>query len=269
MPYATLNGIRFHYETSGEGDPILLINGLSAPAANWLFQVKGLAPHYQVVTFDNRGVGETDMPEAPAYPTSQMADDAAAVLEHLAIPRAHVVGHSMGGTIAMELAIRHPQRVRSLGLCGTWAQGDGRFLHAIRSWMALWGELDPESRFRYLLMPWLYTPAFLADQAQVDAAVKRALEYPFPTKTEAIQRQGQGILEWNGSRLKDIKKIRVPTLVLVGRDDNLTLPAFSRVLAGLIPKAQLKLISGGHGFTIECWEAFNRAVLGFLQAVKR
>ena len=61
----------------------------------------------------------------------------------------------------------------------------------------------------------------------------------------------------------------MPTLVLVGRDDNVTLPAFSRVLAGLIPKAQLKLISGGHGFTIECWEAFNRAILGFLQAVKR
>jgi pimeloyl-ACP methyl ester carboxylesterase len=57
--------------------------------------------------------------------------------------------------------------------------------------------------------------------------------------------------------------------VLVGRDDNLTVPAFSRVLAALIPKAQLKLISGGHGFTIECWEAFNRAVLGFLQAVKK
>jgi len=180
-----------------------------------------------------------------------------------------VIGHSMGGTIAMELAIRHPQRVRSLALCSTWAQGDGRFLHAIRSWMALWGELDPESRFRYLLMPWLYTPAFLADPAQVDATVKRALEYPFPTRPEALERQGQGILEWNGSRLKDIKKIRVPSLVLVGRDDNLTVPAFSRVLAALIPKAQLKLISGGHGFTIECWEAFNRAVLGFLQAVKK
>ena len=119
MPYATLDGIRFHYETQGEGDPLLLINGLSAPAANWLFQVKGLSPHYQVVTFDNRGVGETDMPGASVYPMTQMADDAAAVLDHLGIPKAHVIGHSMGGTIAMELAIRHPQRVRSLALCGT------------------------------------------------------------------------------------------------------------------------------------------------------
>jgi pimeloyl-ACP methyl ester carboxylesterase len=96
MPYATLNGIRFHYDTYGEGDPVLLINGLSAPSANWLFQVKGFSPHYRVITFDNRGVGETDMPDAASYPTSQMADDAAAVLEHLDIRGAHVVGHSKG-----------------------------------------------------------------------------------------------------------------------------------------------------------------------------
>ena len=269
MPYATLNGIRLHYDTHGEGDPVLLINGLSAPSANWLFQVKGFSPHYRVITFDNRGVGETDMPDAASYPTSQMADDAAAVLEHLDVRRAHVVGHSMGGTIAMELAIRHPKRVQSLSLCGTWAQGDGRFLHTIRAWMALWGRLDPDARFRHLVMPWLYTPAFFADQAQVDETVKRVLSYTFPTKPEAIQRQGQGILDWNGTRLREIKNLRVPTLVLAGRDDNLTVPAFSRALAALIPKSQLKLIPGGHGFTIEYWEAFNRAVLGFLKSVKR
>ena len=77
MPYATLNGIRLHYDTHGEGDPVLLINGLSAPSANWLFQVKGFSPHYRVITFDNRGVGETDMPGAAAYPTSQMAASSA------------------------------------------------------------------------------------------------------------------------------------------------------------------------------------------------
>lgn len=269
MPFATLNGIRIHYEVHGEGDPLLLISGLSAPAANWLFQVKGFAPHYRVVTFDNRGVGESDLPDAPSYPTSQMADDAAAVLKHLDIARAHVVGHSMGGTIAMELALRHPKRVRSLSLCSTWARGDGRFLHTIRAWMALWGRLDPEARFRHLVMPWLYTPAFYDDPKQVDETVARVLSFPFPTRAEAVQRQGQGILDWNGTRLREIRKIRVPTLVLVGRDDNLTAPALSRALARMIPRARLKVIPGGHGFTIECWEDFNRAVLTFLRGVKR
>jgi len=169
----------------------------------------------------------------------------------------------------MELAIRHPRRVRSLALCGTWARGDGRFLHTIRAWMALWGRLDPDARFRHLVMPWLYTPAFYDDAKQVDETVTRVLSFPFPTRPEAVQRQGQGILDWNGTRLREIRKIRVPTLVLVGRDDNLTVPALSRALARMIPKARLKIIPGGHGFTIERWEDFNRAVLAFLRGVKR
>ncbi|OLC38673.1 MAG: hypothetical protein AUH81_03545 [Candidatus Rokubacteria bacterium 13_1_40CM_4_69_5] len=81
-----------------------MINGLSAPAANWVFQVKALAPHFQVITFANRGVGESDLPAEPVYTAAQMADDAAALLRQLDIARAHVIGASMGGTIAQELA---------------------------------------------------------------------------------------------------------------------------------------------------------------------
>src|SRR2546428_553057 len=111
MPYAIINKIRMHYEVSGQGAPVLLINGLSAPAVGFVLQVKALAPHFQVVTFDNRGVGETDLPPDPLYTTAQMADDAAALLRHLKLPRAHVLGASMGGTIAMELPLRHPPLV--------------------------------------------------------------------------------------------------------------------------------------------------------------
>src|SRR5262245_13755036 len=137
MPYAVINKIRMHYEIVGHGDPVLLINGLSAPAAGWALQVQALAPHFRVVTFDNRGVGETDLPPEPVYTTAQMADDAAAVLRHLKVARAHVLGASMGGTIAMELALRHPRLVRSLTLACTWAEADARFLHTIDSWISL------------------------------------------------------------------------------------------------------------------------------------
>src|SRR5712664_4783237 len=126
MPYAILNNIRIHFEVSGKGDPVLLINGLSAPAVSWALQAKALAPHFTVVTFDNRGVGETDLPGEPVYSTSQLADDAAAILKHLRLPRAHVIGASMGGTVAMELALRQPRLVRSLTLACTWAEGDAR-----------------------------------------------------------------------------------------------------------------------------------------------
>lgn len=268
MPFATLNGVRLHYETYGDGSPVLLISGLSAPGVNWLFQVRDLARRHRVITLDNRGVGESQGPETPLYAIATMAEDAAALLRHLAVGRAHVVGASMGGTIAMELAIRHPALVRSLALCCTWAAGDGRFLHTIRSWMTLAPSLTLEDRFRHLIMPWVYSPAFLGDPERVAEAVSRALAYPFPTRAEAIQRQGQGLLEWNGTRLREIRRIRVPALVLVGRDDILTPPAFSRALAALLRKATLKVLPGGHGFFIEEAERVNRALLAFFAGVE-
>jgi pimeloyl-ACP methyl ester carboxylesterase len=269
LPYATVNGIRAHYETHGAGDPVLLISGLGGPGVGWLFQVRDLSPRYHVITFDNRGVGETDMPRELRYATGELAEDARALLDHLNVKRAHVIGASMGGTVAMELAIRYPASVRSLTLCCTWAEGDGRFLRTIESWRALAPQLSLEDRFRHLLFPWLYSPAFLGDSARVADAVKRALAYPFPTKADAIERQGRGLVEWNGTRLRELGKLRAPALVLVGRDDVLTPPLFSRRLAALIPDAKLKILPGGHAFFIEEVPRFNRAILAFLAGVKK
>ncbi|HET8577067.1 MAG TPA: alpha/beta fold hydrolase [Methylomirabilota bacterium] len=269
MPYATLNGIRVHYETYGAGDPVLLINGLGGPAVSWLYQVRDLSKRYRVITFDNRGVGETDLPEAAAYPTGLMAEDARALLDHLEVERAHVVGASMGGTISMELAIRHARRVRSLGLLCTWARGDGRFLHTVQSWMATAAVLSPEDRFRYAIMPWVYTAKVLGDSTVVEDLVKRTMAYPFPTRPAAFERQGRGLLEWNGTRITELRRLRIPTLVLVGRDDILTPPTFSRELARLIPKARLRIVPGGHGFFIEEPDHVNRALLRFLAGIKR
>jgi len=158
MPYAIINNIRMHFEVSGKGDPVLLINGLSAPAASWALQAKALAPHFMVVTFDNRGVGETDLPGEPMYSIGQLADDAAAILKHLKLSRAHVVGASMGGAVGMELALRQPRLVRSLTLACTWVEGDARFLHTLESWISLAYRVPIEERYRHVLYPWLFTP---------------------------------------------------------------------------------------------------------------
>ncbi|MBI4590296.1 MAG: alpha/beta fold hydrolase [Candidatus Rokubacteria bacterium] len=268
MPFARINGIRIHYEVYGAGAPVLLINGLSAPGVNWLYQVRDLSPHYQVITFDNRGVGESDLPESKTYPTALMADDAARLLEHVGVRRAHVVGASMGGTIAQELALRHPRMVRSLVLACTWAKGDGRFIRTVESWVTLTRKLTLEERFRDVLFPLVYSPAFFERPGALSESLMRVLAYPFPTTPEGMERQARGLLAWNGTRVRDLKKVKAPARILVGRDDILTPPAFSRALARLIPKAQLKILPGGHGFFIEEAEAFNRAVLAFLRRVK-
>src|SRR5918996_2392452 len=268
MPFAIVNKVRMHYEVAGEGDPVLLINGLSAPAANWALQIRALSAYFRVVSFDNRGVGETDLPPEPVYPTTQMADDAAALLRFLKLPRAHVVGASMGGTIAMELALRHPTLVRSLVLACTWAEGDPRFCHTIEAWMALAYRVPLEERLRYVIYPLVYSPKFFGQKENLETVFQRALAYPHQAKPEAIERQGRGLLAWNGTRVKRLGSIRVPTLVMVGKDDILTPPAFSRALARMIRRARLAVLPGGHAFFVEEAEAFNRTVLRFLKSVR-
>jgi pimeloyl-ACP methyl ester carboxylesterase len=115
----------------------------------------------------------------------------------------------------------------------------------------------------------VYSPAYLGDRARVEDGIKRALAYPHPTRPEALERQGRGLLAWNGTRVAALKRLRQPTLVLVGRDDVLTPPTFSRDLAALIPGATLKVLPGGHGFFLEEAPAFNRALLGFLRRAGR
>jgi 3-oxoadipate enol-lactonase len=268
MPYAIINKIRMHYEVTGQGPPVLLISGLSAPSAAWAPQVKALAPHLQVVTFDNRGVGATDLPPEPVYTIAQMADDAGALLRHLKIARAHVLGVSMGGAIAIELALRHPRLVRSLTLASAWVEGDARFLHTLESWMALAYRVPVEERLRHVVYPWLFAPAFFATKENVETAFQRTMGYPHQTKAEAIERQGRGIVAWNGTRVKRLSSIRVPALVLVGAEDILTPPAFARVLAKKLPHARLSVLPGGHGVVLEHADRFNRTVLRFLKSVR-
>src|SRR3990172_4684489 len=111
MPHTRAPGFRMQYEMQGEGDPLLLINGLGSDRSEWLFQLPAFGRLFRVVAFDNRGTGGSEAPPGP-YSTSQMADDAAALLTHLEIGRAHVLGVSLGGMIAQEVALRHPETTR-------------------------------------------------------------------------------------------------------------------------------------------------------------
>ncbi|MFW5838296.1 MAG: alpha/beta fold hydrolase, partial [Desulfovibrionaceae bacterium] len=107
MPETTNHGVALHYETTGEGEPLLLIPGLGSDASNWPQVDKRLAERFQLVLMDNRGAGRSDSPPPP-YAMADMAGDCLCVLDHLGLESAHVLGHSMGGAIALELAINHP-----------------------------------------------------------------------------------------------------------------------------------------------------------------
>src|SRR5215216_2063570 len=120
-------------EQRGAGPDVLLLAGLSDPAEAWSFQLDGLADRYRLTAFDNRGAGRTVMPSGPAS-VEAMADDAAGVLRALDVPSAHVAGFSMGSAIAQELAIRHPELIRSLVLNSTYARPDPLFRSQLDFW---------------------------------------------------------------------------------------------------------------------------------------
>src|SRR5204862_3824690 len=138
--------------------------------------------------------------------------------------------------------------VRSLVLASTWTEADARFLATVSAWGSLVHRVPVEERFRHVLYPWIYSPAFFEKKENVEQAFQRALAYPHQSKPEAIERQARGVLAWNGTRTKRLGDIKAPTLVLVGKDDILTTPEFESTVAKGLRRARCVLLQGGRTF---------------------
>jgi len=274
MPTAAINDVELFYEESGSGDPLLLIMGLAADSIAWMLQREAFAARYRTVVFDNRGVGRSSKPAGP-YSIAQMADDSAALLRTLGIDRAHVVGVSMGGMIAQELALRHPEQVRSLVLGCTYAKPDAAIeAQLVESLQAFGGTrsadgqiqvdlatLDPMA-FLQRLLPLTFTPQFIMTELpKLMQMFGGALQYGFDMSAVLAQVAATQAHD----TIDRLDAIRAPTLVLCGDADLLIPASNSDLLAERIPGAKLvKLAGGSHGFNFETPDAFNREVLDFL-----
>jgi pimeloyl-ACP methyl ester carboxylesterase len=165
MPVTTIDGVTIHYNETGEGEPLLLIMGYGMPGDAWLGSLPFLHG-FRCIYYDNRGTGRSDKPAGP-YTIVQMADDAAGLLDHLGIARAHVYGVSMGGMIAQELVLRHPTKVRSLvlgcTLCGGEhsVMGDPQIIETLVDVVGTMGTGDPAPWVDRQL-PLLFTPEWIA-----------------------------------------------------------------------------------------------------------
>jgi pimeloyl-ACP methyl ester carboxylesterase len=143
-------------EPRGHGPDVLLIAGLGDPAEAWQPQLDALADRYLLTAFDNRGVGRTSLPEGRLSATT-IADDAA-LLRTLEVPSAHVAGYSMGSAIAQEMALRHPELVRSLVLISTYARPDALWRSQFNFWRWLVEVAPSERAFFEGFFTWVYTP---------------------------------------------------------------------------------------------------------------
>jgi len=264
MPLTHANGIDLYYEETGSGPPLLLINGLGGNTAGMAPMVEGLTPQYRVLAFDNRGAGRSSAPQGP-YTTRLLADDAAALLAQLGIDRARVVGFSLGGMIAQELALAYPERVDHLALVATSARPHSgvmgpwlRFFVQARE-----RELDATG-FGLWFMPWLLSSTFMANHEQLEAALAGG-DDPYPAPAHGVAAQAAATLGHDA--LDRLPQIAAPTLVLVGAEDILTPVADAQELAAGIPAARLEVMErGAHLAFGEYPEVVAAALLTFLAA---
>ena len=259
MPITRSGDADIAYEMNGSGDPLLLIMGFAADRRMWMLQIPVFAPHFKVITFDNRGVGESTAPDGP-FSMEQMAADALAVLDEVGAERAHVVSISMGGAIAQHLALKAPERVRSLVLASTWCSKNP-YLQRIADTGSLIMEAGGPEGTTKASMLWLFTPKFILDRDPfVQQIEKMAIE--FSVHPEVFDRQRDALLEHD---VRDrLTSLDIPTLVMCGKRDVFVPPELSEEIAAAIPGAELKLIDGGHAYNLESFDAFNQTILEFL-----
>jgi pimeloyl-ACP methyl ester carboxylesterase len=239
---ADSQGVRIAYDVHGDGDPLLMIMGLGYGRWGWDPVVEPLAARYRVITFDNRGYGDSDIPPGP-YTAAQMAGDALAVLDAAGVARAHVVGGSLGGAVAQELALRNGGRVEKLVLIATMSGISN--MHPIPAQtMQLMMEaptLDPAVAVRRYVENALEPEP---EAALVDRIVAIRTEKPPDPAGWAAQ---AGI--WaTFDAWEELPRIDAPTLVVQGEGDVVVDPRNAALLAERIPHAKLRLVPGGHLF---------------------
>jgi len=263
VAYAPSGDARIWWESAGDGPPVLLVMGLGYPAAMWYRILPFLVDAYRVLTLDNRGVGATGVPPGP-YTIEQMADDAVAVLDAADVASAHVVGASMGGFIAQEIALRHPGRVRSLVLACTSPNGPEAVPPDPEAVTMLTARVSLTPReAAYAARPFVYAADTPDEVVEEDIEVRMRR----PTTPEGYGNQLQAVLAHRGTYDR-LGQIAVPAAVVHGTDDKLVNPANAPVLAERIPGARLVMIEGAsHLLFSDRTEETGAGLRGFLDEV--
>lgn len=264
MGFVRVNDVRLFYQDLGDRDApaIVLIMGWGGDHTAWAFQLQPFSKEHRVITLDNRGAGQSEQPDIP-YTVSGMADDTVGLMDALGIEKAHLCGASMGGMIAQEIALRHPERALTLGLHGSLARPDGWGALVVESLLRA-RERGNREEFARALLPWLLSRRTVNDRPDfVQLMIRRALDNPFPPSVAGLKRQAEAVA--GHDTLGRLTGIRAPTLITVGAEDIWVPPSFSREIQSRIEGAEMVIIAGaGHAHFLEQPEAFNDACLTFL-----
>jgi pimeloyl-ACP methyl ester carboxylesterase len=263
MPELLVDGRRIFFDDQGSGEPLVLLSGLGGDHRAFGVTTRHFSSRFRVLALDARDAGRSDRAES-VYTTAELADDVDGWLDALGIASASIVGHSMGGLVAQELAIRHPEKVSKLVLASTHAGANPWRKGLIESWIIARKALEPAD-FARVTLPLLVAPTFFEAKAQVDGLIRFAERNEWPQAPEAFERQARAAIEHDAHGR--LGSIRIPCLVLHGELDMVNPPAIARELAEQIPKAQLVAMPNvGHLPHIEAGPKFREIVGQFLES---
>lgn len=259
---ARVNGIEIAYDRAGSGEPVLLVMGWATTRLGWVNQMPVLAERYDVACFDNRGIGESEAPYEP-WTMDTMVADTVGVMDLLGFERVHLAGISMGGMISQEVALRYPERVRSLTLIST-QHGGPEHVPPSEAALAAFSSLegDPAARVEKLIRI-TFGRRFQEERPDyVEAAINFAVARPAPL--HSVVHQLSAVMQWSlaGGSADRLGRIAAPALVLHGTADELIPSGNGELIAAKIPGARLRLFpDAGHALIAERADEVNEELL--------
>lgn len=264
MPKLRANGITMNYEQQGAGEPLILVPYLTADHACYAFQVAEYAKHFTCFSLDLRGAGESDKPDA-SYSTEDLADDVSAFMQAANIPRAHIVGQSLGAGVGLRLAAKYPEKVLSLSAHSGWPKTDAYLKTVLESWQVAAQALQSVPEMVILaILPWCLTPDLYAAKPDYIQSLVDFIRSRPAQPVAAFLRQSNAVIGHDVTA--QLGRITAPTLITFGAGDQLTSTRFAEEMKTKIPNAELLVFEGcAHAALYEKVDEFNQKTLAFLQ----
>jgi pimeloyl-ACP methyl ester carboxylesterase len=263
MPKIKVNDINLYYESYGQGEPIIFISGFSADHFAWQNLIDSYSSEYQMIIIDNRGSGQSDIPDMP-YTVDMMADDVVALANKLDFDSYHIVGSSMGGAIVQTLAYKYPEKIRTAIISNSFIEIDTKFAITAKTWcQMLKGKVTPKIQIEQSFA-WVFSTNFLQQPGNFEMLIELAIANPYPMTEIGLRNQLNALLTFQS--INWANKIRVPCLVIGSDEDIIASEKDTRRVASLIPNSQYALIkNAGHLPHIEYPEEFNKIVRDFIK----